>query len=723
MGRAFTCSWVHIGLVLASLALAHAGSSGRRSGDLRERGADDAINACSRLLAAGQDKGKALAVLYRNRCAAWNGKREADRAIADCNEAIRLDANYVAAYLSRGEAWRSKGANDQAVNDYGQAIKLDAKSAPAYAGRCFAFANKRDNDRALTDCNEAIRLDPKHAPAYAARCYAWHNKQDGGRALPDCDQAIRLDPNHYLGYGIRGVVHAEKRDYDRAIADYDQAITAGSEVQVGLPQSRRGLARQARARPRHRRSRCQAIRLDPNAANAYHLRGLDAGRQARPRRRHRRLWRGDPPIPNTVATTTAASWLTKRDYDRAIADYGEAIRLNPKYARRSAAAAGRCGSRGARPRHRGVQRGHPPRSEIRLRLQQPRHHLHGQARLRARDRRLQRVDPPRSDLHGRLHQPGAGPRAQGRHARARAPSSRRRSACRRNTTTENGRTIPRASGSPRCDLPSVDRRVASGRPGDPAPVRVAEPGPGRPAEPGPRASASRCVIGNANYPDADPPLKQPAQDARLLADELKASGFEVERGGKSHQAADAARRSTGSTPRSSPARSALIYFSGYRHPIGPAELHDPGQCADLDRARRRARRHQHRIGARRHSRDGAKAVKLVIIDASRRNPFERRFRSASAGLAPIIAPTQHAGDLGRPASARWSTRATGKNSLFMTRVAQGDSLRRADPGGGVQPGAHRRVARQRGRAGAMGLVDPDGQASRSSPRGRAARTR
>jgi Caspase domain len=34
---------------------------------------------------------------------------------------------------------------------------------------------------------------------------------------------------------------------------------------------------------------------------------------------------------------------------------------------------------------------------------------------------------------------------------------------------------------------------------------------------------------------------------------------------------------------------------------------------------------------------GAKA-KLVVVDASRRNPYERRFRSFSHGLAPISPP-------------------------------------------------------------------------------------
>src|SRR5262245_26620351 len=36
------------------------------------------------------------------------------------------------------------------------------------------------------------------------------------------------------------------------------------------------------------------------------------------------------------------------------------------------------------------------------------------------------------------------------------------------------------------------------------------------------------LIGNANYPDADPPLKQPVTDARAVADELRRSGFEID---------------------------------------------------------------------------------------------------------------------------------------------------------------------------------------------------
>src|ERR1700748_464383 len=38
------------------------------------------------------------------------------------------------------------------------------------------------------------------------------------------------------------------------------------------------------------------------------------------------------------------------------------------------------------------------------------------------------------------------------------------------------------------------------------------------------------VIGNAKYPDADTPLKEPINDARDVADELKRDGFTVDIG-------------------------------------------------------------------------------------------------------------------------------------------------------------------------------------------------
>ncbi len=664
MGRAFTCSWVHIGLVLASLALAMPAVAADDRATCASGAPDDAINACTRLLAAGQDKGKALAVLYRNRCAAWNGKREADRAIADCNEAIRLDANYVAAYLSRGEAWRSKGANDQAVNDYGQAIKLDAKSAPAYAGRCFAFANKRDNDRALTDCNEAIRLDPKHAPAYAARCYAWHNKQDGGRALPDCDQAIRLDPNHYLGYGIRGVVHAEKRDYDRAIADYDQATRLDSKYKSAYL-NRASAWRAKRELDRAIADLDAVIRLDPNAANAYNLRGLvraDKRDHDGAIADYGEAIRHDPKY--TVAYyNRGLSWLTKRDYDRAIADYGEAIRLNPKYAPAFS-------SRGWALRLKGERDRAIAEFNEAIRLDPKYAFAYNNRGITYMDKRD--YERALSDFNDSIR---IDPTYTAAYTNRALAHERKGDTARARTEFQAALGIPQKYNNGKWAHDTARERLAAldsssstdaSRPADQATQRPSgSPSQARPAPNQGRVQRIALVIGNANYPDADPPLTQPAADARLLADELKASGFEVElvENVTKQQLQEATDRFTA---RVRPGTAALLYFSGIGIQSGRRNYMIPVNAqvwAERDIAR-------DGISIELvldNIADSGMAVKLVIIDASRRNPFERRFRNAPAGLAPIVAPTNtlamSAAGLGHVVN-----EGSDKNSLFMTEL-------------------------------------------------------
>ena len=62
-------------------------------------------------------------------------KKEYDKAIADYDQAIRLDPKYAAAYHNRGLAWYAKKEYDKAIADYDEAIRLDPKYAVAYDNR------------------------------------------------------------------------------------------------------------------------------------------------------------------------------------------------------------------------------------------------------------------------------------------------------------------------------------------------------------------------------------------------------------------------------------------------------------------------------------------------------------------------------------------------------------------------------------------------------------
>ena len=144
------------------------------------------------------------------------------------------------------------------------------------------------------------------------------------------------------------------------------------------------------------------------------------------------------------------------------------------------------------------------------------------------------------------------------------------------------------------------------------------------------------VIGNAKYPDAEAPLKEPINDARDVADELKRDGFSVDIG--ENLTGEGMRRAFERLyGKIKPGSVALIFFSGFGVQSNRQSYMIPIDAqiwteADVRRDGFSLETVLGDINSR-----GA-GVKIALLDASRRNPFERRFRSFSAGLAPVIAP-------------------------------------------------------------------------------------
>lgn len=144
------------------------------------------------------------------------------------------------------------------------------------------------------------------------------------------------------------------------------------------------------------------------------------------------------------------------------------------------------------------------------------------------------------------------------------------------------------------------------------------------------------VIGNAKYPDADSPLKEPINDARDVADELKRDGFTVEVG--ENLTGDGMRRAFDKLyGKIKPGSVALLFYSGFGIQSARQSFMIPvdAQIWTESDVRRDGFSIETILGELNTRGAG---VKIALIDASRRNPFERRFRSFSAGLTPVIAP-------------------------------------------------------------------------------------
>jgi uncharacterized caspase-like protein len=140
------------------------------------------------------------------------------------------------------------------------------------------------------------------------------------------------------------------------------------------------------------------------------------------------------------------------------------------------------------------------------------------------------------------------------------------------------------------------------------------------------------VIANAKYPDASTPLTTPIKDATKLADELRRLNFSVEfktnLGKKEMQ-----RAINAFTDKIKDGTTAFFYFSGIGLQVSRRSYLIPTNAQIWSEADvRRDGVSVDALLAEVH-RKGAK-VKIVIIDAARRNPFERRFRASAAGLAP-----------------------------------------------------------------------------------------
>jgi hypothetical protein len=146
------------------------------------------------------------------------------------------------------------------------------------------------------------------------------------------------------------------------------------------------------------------------------------------------------------------------------------------------------------------------------------------------------------------------------------------------------------------------------------------------------------LIGNSDYMwGGDPALKEPVNDARSLGDELKRAGFDVDI--KENLNRDEMQRAIKSFyAKLRRGMTGLVFFSGYGLQVNRqgylipvdmdiwniSDIQPKGISVDSILAEMNTR--------------GA-AVKIAIIDAGRRSPFERRIHKDGAqGLPPVSAP-------------------------------------------------------------------------------------
>jgi uncharacterized caspase-like protein len=180
-----------------------------------------------------------------------------------------------------------------------------------------------------------------------------------------------------------------------------------------------------------------------------------------------------------------------------------------------------------------------------------------------------------------------------------------------------------------------------------------------------KASRLALVIGNGHYPDANAPLTQPINDARAITAALRREGFEVDvvedaRHGDINRAVGRLEAKINSES------VVMLFFGGYGVQAGRESYMIPVDAAIWKESDVRREGISIESVLETIKGHGARA-RIAVIDASRRNPYERRFRAFSHGLAPISAP-DNALILSSATPGKVADDSSGQNSVLVAEL-------------------------------------------------------
>jgi len=197
-------------------------------------------------------------------------------ALREANE--RQNTNLGELLRLRGEVGLLRRQRVAGGNEKVQPEQSPLSSAVEYLERANSHYMKHEYESQLNDLTQAIQLDPNLAEAYLQRGNLYSQnlpKSFGGeeKAVVDWSRCLELKPNDCAARHNRALGYEQLRQYDNAIADYTTLIEGDTDYS-------------------------HIIGKDKQLALEYHYRGR------------------------------AYQWY-KKDYAKAVADYNQALRLDP----------------------------------------------------------------------------------------------------------------------------------------------------------------------------------------------------------------------------------------------------------------------------------------------------------------------------------------------------------------------------------------------------------
>lgn len=155
--------------------------------------------------------------------AAINADSDPASALADMEQAVKLQPDQVWLRINRAVARYNANDFNGALDDFDYALEIDPMNYAALFNRAMLRLELRDNDRALVDLNRLLQLNPGDLRAQYNRAIALSDKGLHDAALSDANAIVEAYPQMYAAYTLRAHVNKEAGREAEAMSDYRRA--------------------------------------------------------------------------------------------------------------------------------------------------------------------------------------------------------------------------------------------------------------------------------------------------------------------------------------------------------------------------------------------------------------------------------------------------------------------------------------------------------------------
>lgn len=152
-----------------------------------------------------------------------------DQAESFFSARIQADGRGAFPYLMRAVVRYHLKQTDAALADLNEAIRIDPRCTAALDRRAWIAMKQERRDPALADVERAIRIDPADPDLFFTRA-SYHktfDKEKPELAIADLDREIQLDPSDPNAFLLRAISNRKRHRSRECLADINQAMALG----------------------------------------------------------------------------------------------------------------------------------------------------------------------------------------------------------------------------------------------------------------------------------------------------------------------------------------------------------------------------------------------------------------------------------------------------------------------------------------------------------------